>query len=374
MVAIMGPGKNTLLNVLAGVSNGKLSGSILFNGAKCSPKDFRKNIAYVKQDDLLYKNLSVRETIDYAVQMRLPSNQYDQTAKKERVEEIIRLLRLNECADTFIGDSSGGISGGERKRTSIGIEVVTDSKILFLDDPTSGLDSNSAFSVCETVRDVARNTGRCVLMTIHQPSNKILDLFDRIILLGGKEVLFNGTKNEILDFFANVKFPCPKHTNLADHFLDFIAVDSNRVYRNIKDYKHTSQDKTTVKGMENDNSLSNESIIKSMVSVENQSWSLSWPMEFSLLLKRAALSTIRDKFSIIVKLVTCVFFGLLVGIAFGNLGYSQSSIHNRVGLFTLLAVGQVSFLLHLSHCLPHHLCSLHGPLPMSNQSSLIFAA
>ncbi|KAK9761247.1 hypothetical protein K7432_013979 [Basidiobolus ranarum] len=273
--------------------------------------------------------------------MRLPSKEYDQAAKKERVEEIIQLLQLHDCADRFVGYPTwGGISGEERRRTSIGVEMVADPKVLFLDEPTSKLDSNSAFSVCKAVRNFARSNGRCVLMTLHQPNNKILDLFDKIILLANGEMVFCGTKNETIDYFASFDYPCPQHTNLADHFLDLTTTELYRMNTLVENYRLTSQATATVKEMKNEDSLSEESTIETMVSVENQSWNLSWPMEFSLLLKRAAISIKRDIFSTIVQFVACVFFGLLIGSVFINLGYSQSSIQNRVGLFTLLPISQ----------------------------------
>ena len=142
----------------------------------------------------MFANLSVEETLTYSAMLRLPSR----ISKKEkllRVEDIIMQLGLNGCRKTPIGNSlQRGVSGGERKRVSIGIELVTQPKILFLDEPTSGLDSFNAFNIIETIKKLAVEKGKVVLMTIHQPRTDILELFDKIILLSaGKCVWFGST-------------------------------------------------------------------------------------------------------------------------------------------------------------------------------------
>ena len=156
VVAIMGSsgsGKTTLLNVLAGrVGAGDISGSVLVNGLERRENTWRNTVAYVEQDDLMYQNLTVRETLTYAALLRL-SSKMPLAEKMEKVDHIINSLGLVNCQDTVIGDSeTRGISGGERKRVAIGVEMVTDPKLLFLDEPTSGLDAFTAAYIIETVK------------------------------------------------------------------------------------------------------------------------------------------------------------------------------------------------------------------------------
>lgn len=108
--------------------------------------------------------MTVRECLEFAAKLKLHGT-HDE--KINRVEEIVKELRLNKCQNTKIGGPLiKGVSGGERKRTSIGVELITDPQLIFLDEPTTGLDSFTATSVMETLRDLAL-TGRTVISTIH---------------------------------------------------------------------------------------------------------------------------------------------------------------------------------------------------------------
>ena len=141
LVAILGPsgaGKTTLLNMLAGrVEGGALSGSITLNGVRRSKKTWKRETGYVEQDDLMYRTLTVRENLEYAARLRLGNNDSGVSAwtpekKMERVNHVLRRLGLMKCADTPIGDETfRGISGGERKRVSIG-KNLENSKIIFI--------------------------------------------------------------------------------------------------------------------------------------------------------------------------------------------------------------------------------------------------
>ena len=152
IVAIMGAsgaGKSTLLNVLAGrIGPGTLQGKVLINDAPRSPATWKNLIGYVEQDDLMYQNLTVRETLTYAALLRLPYSMSRQE-KEARVDEIINDLSLTKCQNTIIGDSeTRGVSGGERKRVSIGIELVTRPRLLFADEPTSVSSMNDTTWIC----------------------------------------------------------------------------------------------------------------------------------------------------------------------------------------------------------------------------------
>ncbi|KAJ2839112.1 hypothetical protein J3B02_006324, partial [Coemansia erecta] len=149
LVAIMGSsgaGKTTLLNVLSGrVQGGRLYGEINFDGSKRNPHNFKRMLAYVEQDDLMFPQLTVDETLLASAGLRLPDEKYTKADKRERVDTVMRDLRLSHVKDTRIGGyGARGVSGGERKRVSIGVELVTDPAILVLDEPSSGLDSSSA--------------------------------------------------------------------------------------------------------------------------------------------------------------------------------------------------------------------------------------
>ena len=138
----------------------------MMNGVeKDKIKNFSSYSAYVQQDDILFQTMTVRECLEFAAKLKLPG-EYGQ--KMARVNDLIATLKLNKCQNTRIGGPLvKGVSGGERKRTSIGVELITDPNLIFLDEPTTGLDSFTATSVMESLGDLARKDNRTVISTIH---------------------------------------------------------------------------------------------------------------------------------------------------------------------------------------------------------------
>eukprot|EP00211_Chloroparvula_japonica_P004367 CAMPEP_0119121132 /NCGR_PEP_ID=MMETSP1310-20130426/1893_1 /TAXON_ID=464262 /ORGANISM="Genus nov. species nov., Strain RCC2339" /LENGTH=651 /DNA_ID=CAMNT_0007110671 /DNA_START=84 /DNA_END=2039 /DNA_ORIENTATION=+ len=228
-LAIMAPsggGKSTLLDILSHrVRSGKgLQGEVMMNGVKKSGSYMKSKIAYVMQDDALQGVLTVRENLYYSAMLRLPSSM-SRKEKEARVEEVIAELGLSKCADTKIGTPLiRGVSGGERRRCSIGMELVTRPAVLLLDECTSGLDSTSARNIIESLSALAK-TGRTVIFTIHQPSSSIFHLFDKILLLSKGNQVFFGPTNVCVDFFAQMGHPLPPMMNPADFFLEAINFD-----------------------------------------------------------------------------------------------------------------------------------------------------
>lgn len=143
-----------------------------------------------------------------------------------RVEEIISELRLNKCQNTKIGGPLvKGVSGGERKRTSIGVELITDPNLIFLDEPTTGLDSFTAASVVETMKELSQG-GRTVISTIHQPNSDIFGNFDRLMLMAlGKIIYFNEARLAV-DYFAGIGQKCPELSNPADFFMSMMSIEA----------------------------------------------------------------------------------------------------------------------------------------------------
>jgi len=224
-VAVMGPsgaGKTSLLNALAGRSpKSQVTGTFTANGTPITPSDYRTKVAYVMQDDALMATATPREALQFSASLRLPQDM----SKKDidhRVEQMIRELGLDACADTMVGNAMiQGLSGGEKKRVSIGVEMITNPNVLFLDEPTSGLDAFSAYNVVSLLRRVARAPSS-VLCTIHQPSSEVFQLFDDVILLKAGRIVYQGPTSSAAAHFAGAGFPCPVSYNPADHIM-FVA-------------------------------------------------------------------------------------------------------------------------------------------------------
>ena len=215
------------MNALAGraVSSGRVqvSADVRYGYAKIEElpggiQKFRQRIAFVPQDDVVNPFSTPREAIRFSAKLRLPQS----TTNKEiesLVDEYIDKLGLTTCADNIIGGGlKKGISGGQKKRTSIGIDLVTDPGIIFLDEPTTGLDSVSAKDLMGLLNELAR-AGNVVIFTIHQPSSSICMSFDKLILLAEGRVMYQGPTVDVPSYFEKAGYPLPKLENPADWVL-----------------------------------------------------------------------------------------------------------------------------------------------------------
>ncbi|KAJ3101762.1 ATP-binding cassette sub- G member 2 [Phlyctochytrium bullatum] len=385
MIAILGSsgaGKTTLLNSLSGrLATGLLSGQILYNGHVRDPRTWRKTMAFVEQDDVLYSNLTVRETLRYAARLRLSSDEFTTEEKNMQADEILKRLRLSKAADTPIGGSEvRGVSGGERKRTAIGQELVGNPEILFLDEPTSGLDSNSAHAVMENVKNDAIVTGRIVVATIHQPSFDLLCLFDKIILLSGGSIVYTGSPLRAVEYFESLGYPLPRSgMNPADHFMDLMTIDSSKSEADMKkdverveflqsEYlsnqeklspRLTAGDASSI-GKDLDEHATVEEVLEKEEKIAREEarhpspeirmtaqspaalkWANSWFAELAILLDRSWRQLIRGRALLIAFTIRTIILVLLIGFTFFRIKTDQKSIQNRLGILFFWPVNQV---------------------------------
>nr|XP_028599423.1 ATP-binding cassette sub-family G member 2-like isoform X1 [Podarcis muralis] len=232
--AILGPtgcGKSSLLDILAARKDPHgLSGDVLINGAP-QPANFKCISGYVVQDDVVMGTLTVRENFQFSAALRLPKTVREQE-KEDRINQILKELGLTKVADSKVGTQFiRGISGGERKRTNIGMELITDPAILFLDEPTTGLDASTANAVLLLLKRMARQ-GKTIIFSIHQPRYSIFRLFDKLTLLAAGRMLYHGPAQNAIEFFKSSGYECEPYNNPADFFLDVINGDSTAVASN----------------------------------------------------------------------------------------------------------------------------------------------
>ncbi|KAJ3273819.1 hypothetical protein HDU76_010769, partial [Blyttiomyces sp. JEL0837] len=218
IMAIMGPsgaGKSSLLDIMHGKSkSGIVKGTVMVDGHLLPASILRSLIGYVDQEDLLMPALTVRETLMFSAMLRLPES-VSIAEKKKRVEEVLSTLGLMHCAETRIGGfGKRGISGGEKRRVSIGVELVTSPSVLLLDEPTSGLDSFNALSVVRTLADLAHKHGKTIIFTIHQPRSDVYTLFDNVLVLAGGATLYCGPGSGASAHVRNMGSPCPDGYNM----------------------------------------------------------------------------------------------------------------------------------------------------------------
>ena len=225
LTAIMGPsgsGKTSLLDILASRARQPPEfGSVIeVNGVPVheSTKTLSKTSGYVLQEDILHEYLTVFETLMFTARLILPSNVSDQ-GRYDRVMRVIAQLGLGHACDTKVGGPNvRGLSGGERRRVSVGVQIIKSPSLLFLDEPTSGLDSSTALQLVEGLRELA-NEGRTIIATIHQPGAQIFEFFDRLVLLSAGKVVWSGSRTAAENFFASKNRPVPAKWNPADWFL-----------------------------------------------------------------------------------------------------------------------------------------------------------
>ncbi|KEF51934.1 uncharacterized protein A1O9_11924 [Exophiala aquamarina CBS 119918] len=222
-----GAGKSTFLNVLMGKTK-HTGGTVLVNGHQEKMKKYKKLIGYVPQDDIVLPELTVRENILHSARIRLPHNWSDEQ-RQEHVDTLIACLGLSHVSDSLVGDTRKPvISGGQRKRVSIGLELAAAPMALFLDEPTSGLDATSAASVMGLLRSISR-LGVTTIAIIHQPRQEVFESIDNLLLLGNGQQIYAGETKEVTTYFNKLHFSFPQNRNPADVLMD-IATGSGQQY------------------------------------------------------------------------------------------------------------------------------------------------
>lgn len=222
-----GAGKTTLLDVLAQrKTDGTIKGSILVDGREL-PVSFQRSAGYCEQLDIHEPMATVREALEFSALLR-QSRETPKAEKLKYVDVIIDLLEMHDIANTLIGTAAAGLSVEQRKRLTIGVELVSKPSILiFLDEPTSGLDGQAAFNTVRFLRKLA-DVGQAVLVTIHQPSASLFAQFDTLLLLakGGKTVYFGDIGDDaktIKEYFGRYDAACPENSNPAEHMIDVVS-------------------------------------------------------------------------------------------------------------------------------------------------------
>nr|KYP67437.1 ABC transporter G family member 18 [Cajanus cajan] len=382
IMAIMGPsgaGKSTFLDALAGrIAKGSLEGSVRIDGKPVTTSYMKMVSSYVMQDDQLFPMLTVFETFMFAAEVRLPPS-ISRSEKKKRVYELLDQLGLQSATHTYIGDEGRrGVSGGERRRVSIGIDIIHKPSLLFLDEPTSGLDSTSAYSVVEKVKDIARG-GSIVLMTIHQPSFRIQMLLDKITVLARGRLIYMGRPDAVQAYMSAFGRPIPDGENCLEYLLDVISeYDQATVgLEPLVQFQRWTPGKTPMSGPRN--AFSNQysaasrdpyrtktpavvgqSVDYSATSYESSyegfeieevldepnlgsKYANPWLREVAVLSWRTALNVIRTPELFLSREIVLTVMALILSTIFGNLSDTTFKDINRLLNFYIFAVCLVFF-------------------------------
>lgn len=342
-----GSGKTSLLNALSQrvkSSNIATKGNIYYNG---QPNLSHVTHAFVLQQDILEPNLTCRETLKYAADLRLSdaSKEY----RYNIVEEIILELGLKECADTMVGDSSRrGLSGGEKRRLSMGIQLLANPSVLFLDEPTTGLDASSAYLLTKTCYNLAR-MGRTVIMSIHQPRSDIFFLFDIVTVLAtGGRLTYTGSVDNVVPYFESLGHYLPLRVNPADFIIDICAIDSRtseaesrtreRVAKLVDSWNaYHKFDNAPLLGITDINNSKHEKKQRKVPLLR----------EITVLTKRQFVMSYRDPMGYAGLLFEAISMGIIVGWVFYKMDGSIRGIRSQQGaLYTACALQGYLLLLY----------------------------
>jgi ATP-binding cassette subfamily G (WHITE) protein 1 len=380
LTAIMGAsgaGKTSLLSVLAGQVNATyVNGTILINDDDFSESGQMQEISgFVFQDDVLLPSMKVKEAIKMSALLRLPES-VTKEERVRRVDEIIQILHLKKAAKTEVGNPlKKGISGGERKRTSIAMEIITNPAMLFLDEPTSGLDTFTAYTVCKALQNLAHRQGRTIVATIHQPSSDIFYLFDDLLILAEGRIAYYGPTEGCIEYFSDLGYPCPQYSNPADYiFMNILSdIDGKTATTPIGSARSPSttsrarrRETRPVSWIPSGITESSEQRIQRVleywpnspecekmtellehvpvkgVGTLSYKGRASYWTQFMFLMGRASKNAIRNPMIVRVRLFQSIFIGLLLGLIYMNQNQYPigQQIQNRAGVLFFIAVNQ----------------------------------
>lgn len=341
LIAIMGPsgaGKSSLLDVLSGYRSNGVTGQILTNRHARNINAFRRVSCYIQQDDRLQPLLTVRESMDSAADFKL-GHRVPREERRKIIENVMSLLGLEESQHT----RAGQLSGGQKKRLSIALELINNPRVMFLDEPTTGLDSQSCSQCIKLLKTISQQ-GRTIICTIHQPSATLFQMFDQVYLLSGGNCLYQGATSELVDYLTFINLPCPKYHNPADYVIEL----ANGEYgmESVKTMVEHSQngkstqwfDKSFIKypstySINNNNFTISEDTTKKSKRARMCSMSAGEPLQdtsysnqLGVLISRGVLKIKRDATLTHLRIIVNLFVAIMLGVLFNQSGTDASTV------------------------------------------------
>ncbi|XP_047987028.1 ATP-binding cassette sub-family G member 1-like isoform X2 [Leguminivora glycinivorella] len=322
LTAILGPsgaGKSTLLNILAGYRVIGASGQICTNGEPRNLRQFRKLSRYIMQEDLLQPLITVQEAMVIAADLKL-GGEVNRKKKGVIVEEIVQLLRLSKARDTV----TERLSGGERKRLAIALELLNNPPVVFLDEPTTGLDDVASSTCVSLLKRVARG-GRTVVCSLHTPSARLFAEFDHVYIVAGGRCAYQGTSAGVVPFLSELNLICPTTYNPADFVIEvssgeygshvdrMVAAVENGRSQHWRDCAAAPADRDDI-----------EQLNAGGVEEHTYTYGSTSTQQFCILLRRMLLQTFRNRGYLQLRVGLHLFLGFIIGTLFSKMGYDAS--------------------------------------------------
>ncbi|KAF2675522.1 hypothetical protein BT63DRAFT_450509 [Microthyrium microscopicum] len=360
LMGVSGAGKTTLLDALATrTTMGVVTGEMLVDGLQ-RDTSFQRKTGYVQQQDLHLQTSTVREALNFSALLRQPKH-LPRAEKLAYVDEVIKLLDMEEYADAVVGVPGEGLNVEQRKRLTIGVELAAKPELLlFLDEPTSGLDSQTSWAICDLMEKLTKN-GQAILCTIHQPSAMLFQRFDRLLFLkrGGQTVYFGeigeNSQTLIKYFERNGGIPCPPDANPAEWMLEVIGaapgsssdVDWFQAWRNSPEYEDVQRELQNIK-TERPQLMAAKNEKKDKASYSE--FAASFTTQMVAVQRRVFQQYWRTPNYIYAKASLCTFSALFIGFSFFKATLSIQGLQNQMfAIFMLFTIfGQL-----IQQLMPH---------------------
>lgn len=347
-LAVMGPsgaGKSTFLNAIAGrlAINPQqvLEGDAYLNDVLFLSR-YKPLVSFVAQDDIVMGKDTPREALTFSYRLKSGGSAEEAV---DAVESMLQRLSLDKCADTLLGIPGliKGVSGGEKKRTNIGAELINNPMILLLDEPTTGLDSVNALRVGKLLRTLAQEEQRTVICTIHTPSSELYDVFDDILLLADGHVVYHGAVEDAPAYFASVGHPVPPRVNPSEHFMKVLQLGGDEIPALSKKWDEFVASAAGAENLSQNQAPSTIRMSDPQFEKILKHKHVNAVTELALLTGRAWRVTMRDPAGTVGKLVQTLFFAVLLALFYANLDNTDAGVNDRAGVL-FMQVMNLTFL------------------------------
>ncbi|KAH0948368.1 hypothetical protein HN011_010644 [Eciton burchellii] len=338
LTAIMGPsgaGKSTLMDILAGFTTNSVTGRIMVNGRERDMSEFRKLSAYIMQDDNLQPLLTVQEAMHVAADLKLRLSHCE---KLRKIDEILAILSLDVSRYTRTGE----LSGGQRKRLAIALELINNPPIMFFDEPTSGLDSVSSKQCIALLKRLAQE-GRTIICTIHQPSATLFNMIDHLYVVADGNCVYTGSTHNLVPYLSSLGLHCPTHYNPVDFLMEICNGDYgphvSKLVESVGNGRSNEwrSAKTFYLDKNKEMISSQENVPIRLYSFETEfkhtpHYAAGFWKQFSVLMKRNAIRLLRDKMLTVSRILMHFAIALLVGILYFKIGQDAAYVLDNFNL------------------------------------------